>query len=96
MSAVNLPGRAPTALPRSEGVLAVDMDGKVIYVNRATERMCGRARHELLGHPLAHLFETVEGFEVTGKPIHDRSGSISGAIIVFRDAVEGFQDFSLG
>lgn len=96
MSPVNLPGRAPTGQPRSEGVLAVDMNGNVIYVNRATERMFGRDRRELLGHRLAYLFGTVEGFEVTAKPTLDRAGSISGAMIVLRDSVEGYQGFSLG
>lgn len=53
--------RAVTSSPRSDGVLAVDLAGKVTYVNRTTELMTGQARGDLLGHPLGFLLNVASG-----------------------------------
>lgn len=86
--------RSPSAasrMSRSDGVLAVDLDGKVTYVNRATELMTGQGRGGLLDHPLAFLLKVVGGTlaqrlpGVTGGgPAHDPRAAASDAWVLDR------------
>ena len=50
-------GRAPPRLDQllevvTDGVLALDVEGRPTYVNTSAERLLGRARNEFLGRPL--------------------------------------------
>ncbi|ATB38829.1 hypothetical protein CYFUS_004264 [Cystobacter fuscus] len=47
----------------TDGVLALDTDGRALYLNASAERILGRARAELLGHPLWSRLSRLEGTE---------------------------------
>lgn len=61
MHSVNLSAVSDSGVPGVDAVLAVDIAGRVIYVNRGAEAMTGQARDDLFGHLLADLFEAAEG-----------------------------------
>ena len=43
-----------------DGVIASDLDGKVLLINNAAEALTGWSRDEALGQPLASVFQNVE------------------------------------
>lgn len=47
---------AAVGLAQIEAVLAVGLDGRLVYVNRHVELLTGRSRSDLLGMPLSWLF----------------------------------------
>ncbi|MCE5247794.1 PAS domain S-box protein [bacterium] len=60
---------AVTLRSLGDGVVATDVAGRVLLVNRAAEELTGWPREEAEGHPLADVFAPLD--ERTREPAHD-------------------------
>ncbi len=52
-----------------EGVITIDPDGHVSFVNPVAEQLTGWTQHDALGRPLAEMFRLVD--EATGEPVEN-------------------------
>ncbi len=105
-----------------DAVLSTDIEGRIVYLNIVAERLIGWSSADVIGRPVAEVFNIVDavtrtvlanpmiiaseqnrtvglpatcilirrdGFESpiedSSAPIHDRSGELTGAVMVFRD-----------
>ncbi len=71
--AIRLQGRLLDAA--GQGIVAIDLKGRVIYWNRAAAAIYGWAPEEALGRPVTDLVRPADGWTEAARAIRDRVGS---------------------